>query len=170
MLNLEQSPRPKSLLSAYVAQSFKSICHLNSQLIQVLFWPVLQCQKVSALPLLGYLVWSLSASEVSDIFIRQVSAGALLPGTLQGWQKGLSRSTLPGAGKSVLSAGSWVSDKLSEASPSLSNSISEANQSPERSCPINVIHIFHSTHTHTPVSNCSGEEVPGDVRIKYTTN
>lgn len=69
----------------------------------------------------------------------------------------------------ALSAGSWVSDKLHEASPSLSNSFSEATceakKSPERSCPINMIHIFHSTHTHTPVSNCSGEEVPGDIRI-----
>lgn len=164
----------KSLLSAHVAQSFKSVCHLSLQLTQVLLWPALQCQNVSALPLLGSSVWAPSACEVSDIFTRHISAGALLLGLLEVGKKASAGAHHQEQGSNkqgtVLSAGSWVSDKLTEASPSLSNSFSEANQSPERSCPINVIHRFHSTYTHTPVSNCSGEEVPGDIRIKYTTH
>lgn len=77
-----------ALLFANV-QSFKSTWCLPFEFTAApsVILPALQRQKVPALPVLLPLVWASAGT-----FTRQVSAGALLPELLQGWQRGTQQS------------------------------------------------------------------------------
>lgn len=128
--------------------------------------------------------WSepLHPVKTADTYTRQVSAGALLPELLQGWQKGLSRSTSPGAGKQYGRVFSFfrelISDKLSHCVkphpywtiPSMKLTMKQTRVLTELVlllCPTCMYSAHSSSLPH--ISNCSGEEMPGDTRTKYTT-
>lgn len=171
MLDLEQSPCPKSLLSAHVAQSFKSICNLSLQLTPSI---TLTCPSMpeGASPALAWLLGGSPVSLWSQWQINQADfCWGFTTWTTSGLAKRIPQEHITRSREAVSKSlfflqGAGCQMSCVKASPSLSNSFSEttceANQSPERYCPINVIHIFHSTHTPTPclliaqVRRCQG--------------
>lgn len=92
---------PRALLSARVAGSFKSRQSSPFELAAApRLTPTCPSMPEGARPALACpLGVTLSSLWSRQTFTRQVSAGASLPELLQGWQKGLSGDTPPGAGK-----------------------------------------------------------------------